>query len=79
MIFEPQLPEFLHYVIWFNSQSENFEPLAVFNTKAESDAYVEKFKSRALSVNREVKLVIMRWTWSEFVAFAQLKTKESVK
>jgi hypothetical protein len=68
---ERQIPEFLHYVIWFNSQSENYEPLAVFNTKAEADGYVESFNNCALAFNREIKPCVVRWTWSEFCAFAQ--------
>lgn len=67
-----QLPETLYYVIWFNIQSENYEPLAVFNTKAEADGYVESAKLWAESNNkRNPTFTIMTWTWSEFCAFAQ--------
>jgi hypothetical protein len=74
-----QTPEFLHYVIWFNSQSENFEPLAVFNTKAEADGYAESFKNNAVSFNREKLCVtITQWTWSEFCAFAQITSVKEI-
>lgn len=67
-----QLPEALHYVIWFNTQSENYEPLAVFNTKAEADGYIESMKNWAESNNKKaIGFTIMTWTWSEFCAFAQ--------
>lgn len=73
---ERQLPEFLHYVIWFNGQSQNFEPLAVFNTKAEADWYVEGMKDRLKCFNRNATCTIKQWTWSEFCAFAQNTTPE---
>lgn len=72
MTTERQLPEVLHYVIWFNPQSTNYEPLAVFNTASEADGYVDSLKSSADSNNRgNIKLTVVAWTWPEFCAFAQ--------
>jgi hypothetical protein len=77
---ERQLPEALHYVILFTVQSCSYEPLAVFNTKAEADSYVESMKSWAESNNKKnLAFIVKTWTWSEFCQFAKNSNTNMVK